>query len=398
MFGQMGAGFGRLGAHGRARPFSPLSLFANGESGFLYDFSKLDRMWQENTGATAVSADGQTVGLALDEARWAGKTLAEVIAASTAVLSDDFSSYADTAAMVAAGWTNATLSSITLENGKLKATNGASSGYCYRSFPTVAGRTYRVSYRQELGTVSTADVVFASTPSGSDILALGSVWGIGNNAAGYFTAVGSTTYLRLRTGSPAGGTAFLDNVEIREIPSIPASQSTSAARPKYDTDNGGCLRFDGSDDGLLTTWNPSSAAMTLAARFRSDTSGRSIMGSVDGSSNRLALIHSGNVLCGAVGAQSSGTITGGTSITGLVVTGVITCDGTTVKLYLDGAEIYSGAQSGVPNTTRGIALGCYNNDNSLSSFMTGDIMDALAINRALTPAEVARLSTYWSAN
>src|SRR5690606_15902104 len=62
------------------RPFTPLRLFRNGETGFWYDFSKTDRTWQESTGQTIADDDAEVVGLALEQSQWAGKTFAETLA------------------------------------------------------------------------------------------------------------------------------------------------------------------------------------------------------------------------------------------------------------------------------------------------------------------------------
>lgn len=48
-------------------PFSPQSLFANGEKGAIYDPSDLTAQWQDRTFATPVTTSGQTVGGALDK-------------------------------------------------------------------------------------------------------------------------------------------------------------------------------------------------------------------------------------------------------------------------------------------------------------------------------------------
>jgi len=54
-------------AGGAQPPFSPLNLFKQGEEGAWYDPSDLTTMFQDSTGTTPVTADGQPVGLILDK-------------------------------------------------------------------------------------------------------------------------------------------------------------------------------------------------------------------------------------------------------------------------------------------------------------------------------------------
>lgn len=52
---------------GARRGFSPLSLFSIGAQGFWYDPSDFSTMFQDNAGATPVTATGQSVGLIRDK-------------------------------------------------------------------------------------------------------------------------------------------------------------------------------------------------------------------------------------------------------------------------------------------------------------------------------------------
>ena len=62
-----------------------------------------------------------------------------------------------------------------------------------------------------------------------------------------------------------------------------------------------------------------------------------------------------------------------------------------------GASVFSGAKSGVIGTASPLRTGATNDGGSPANFWNGDIYNALAINRALTPAEVLNLSNYWNA-
>ncbi|RWO22825.1 hypothetical protein [Mesorhizobium sp.] len=66
----MGLSLGPLGLGltsslaGRQGGFSPFEFFANGETGFIYDFSQSARLFQLSGGTVAVTADGDPVGWA----------------------------------------------------------------------------------------------------------------------------------------------------------------------------------------------------------------------------------------------------------------------------------------------------------------------------------------------
>jgi hypothetical protein len=78
-------------------------------------------------------------------------------------------------------------------------------------------------------------------------------------------------------------------------------------------------------------------------------------------------------------------------------TGAVTWDGTTVKLYLDGAEVYSAAQDGAVNTTVDMFKGALNANGTAAGFWQGRIEHAIALDRVLTPAEITNITTFWSA-
>lgn len=110
------------------RRWNPDNLFSNGEEGFLYDFSKIDRMFQESTGATAVSADGQTVRLALEGSQWAGKNLDQVLAGQAELVVNGDMSAGTSPWTIPAG--NGSLSVV---DGRLRVTTTATASPVYVS-------------------------------------------------------------------------------------------------------------------------------------------------------------------------------------------------------------------------------------------------------------------------
>jgi hypothetical protein len=72
----------------------------------------------------------------------------------------------------------------------------------------------------------------------------------------------------------------------------------------------------------------------------------------------------------------------------------MTFDGSTVKLYWNGVQTYSAAQSGSANTTQPMWIGAMNNAGALSSPYAGNTFKAFAINRVMNSAEVAAISAF----
>lgn len=175
-----------------------------------------------------------------------------------------------------------------------------------------------------------------------------------------------------------------------------STQSGSSFRPKYDA-NG--LSYDGLDDRMTTSLTPTVSG-TIIARFNGDTTtdSRIIMGSALSGSGRCFLAMSGSGrLAAGIGLNGTSVIFGGPDIRGEDHVGAVTWDGSTVKLYLDGVEVYSAAQSGAVNTTVPILEGALNLDGLVGAFWDGTISDAVPIDRALTPEEILNTVTKWNA-
>jgi hypothetical protein len=133
------------------------------------------------------------------------------------VLVDDFSTYANDAALQAV-W--AALSGVTqtLDAGRMLITNGAGGGSVQRAFKTVPGKAYDVTVDLTGGTTS-IDCAFGATSGGSE---LGNTTTVSAGAGPTtrtlrIVATGITTFARPRTGSLAGGTAYVDNMIVRPV-------------------------------------------------------------------------------------------------------------------------------------------------------------------------------------
>lgn len=190
-----------------------------------------------------------------------------------------------------------------------------------------------------------------------------------------------------------GDTFFMDDITVTPVSGNHGLQATTSAQPKWQT--GGLARFDGSDDCLLTTLNPTTSGTMLVAGT-ADAVNDILMGSIGVSNGRCYIgTDSAGRLSGGIGTQGSGTIFGGDDIRGVVGVNALSWDGTTVKLFRDGATIYEDAQSGAVNTTTPIHVGALNNNGTSTSFADMDSSRVLYIAKALTAAQIAAITTKW---
>jgi len=172
-----------------------------------------------------------------------------------------------------------------------------------------------------------------------------------------------------------------------------ATQATAANRPLWKT--GGSIFHDGTNDDLASTHNPS-LGMTLMAKITPSSAGRVIMGSagVLNTTNTYIGINASGFFGGGVGTQGFTVILDGVDRRTTTGVGAMVFDGSTVRLYWNGVQTYSAAQSGVANTTRPFFIGSLNNAGTPASYYGGNIFKAFAINRAMNSAEVAAMSAF----
>lgn len=368
-----------------AADFSPLDLFAASETGFLFDYSDTAKTFQVNDSQTPADEATEVVGMAWEESQWAGQTLAQVVAAATANL--------------VTGWTNNSWDTFSTTGDEFDASKdvGGGTDLCYSSngpLAVVTTQFYWINVDVDSETLATYFAALSATSnmrSSSVTVGSGSISGsvLPTSAGAWSVMVGTT----------ATGGISVTGASVKHVVGNHAYQTTTAQKPTRQA--GGIIRFDGVDDRLLSTVTPS-AAMTLAARFvRSGTGAtdKVIGGGASTTSTRCYLsVNAAGKLGGGVGAQSDTTIQGTTTIDNVTGVGILTFDGATVKLYWEGVEEYSAAQSGDPAGGAGaFTLGAWNNNGVPADFLVGDISDALILDRAIDATEAANLTTYWNA-
>lgn len=181
-------------------------------------------------------------------------------------------------------------------------------------------------------------------------------------------------------------------LELGQLKGNHARQTSSTFRPTKQS--GGLLWRRG--DRLVST-HTATPQGTIIAKFNG-VDGTIIAGAQPASNGRsfLALDPNGRLSAG-VGNQSRNIIFAGPDLRNETHIGAVTWDGTTVKLYLDGAEIYSAPQVGAVTGATPFMIGALNANGTAAQFWQGLIGPNIAIDRALTAAEITSITSKWSA-
>lgn len=408
--------------------FAWASLFANGENGVLLpDFTDLTRQFQDSAGTTAVSADGDEVGLELEahasDGRGVINRLTQTQALSTpqvvglsrsaaaandpntglpvskfipvAVSGVQQAYFGVTAGQFAlsfralqAGYTGL---SVALSGGAwasfdLNAGTVAKQVGCTASIVAEANGVFRCSVA---GTCANGDVaLFAvnqTAYTGADSYGRATYAGDGTSGvyvwAGQFEAGGSVTTYQAN-GATVGG------------PGNHLVQTTTTKRPLYKANSGKpYLAPDGTDDALVSPFILT-AACTFGLAGRITNASTIMLGGGNTTGNKRAYI----------GLDASGflSIGWGTAVSegandrrGTDMTVIVTGDGTGRSVYVNGVLVAAfGAPTGGPDGTGGgLGLGGFNNNGTPSTWAAGRIYGVLAENRRLTPGEVANAHT-----
>ena len=372
--------------------FSPLDLFPLGTEGEWHDPATISSLFQDAAGTTPVTAANDPVGLARSVERWGGQTFLEVMAAQPQLVTNgDFTNGTT-------GWTpdDATLSVV---GGKLRITTGVNFGRAQQAISVTAGKSYLVS--AITAAVSGSNQTAISFTSGID--------GGGSAVAGFrpeasapatlsgiFTAPATATiYLSLSNFFSGAAVNDFGSVSVKEIPSVPATQSTSGFRGSYQTSPRPLLRFDGGDDRLMTTRNPTLAGCLIFVGTP-DGASDSFMGSAAASDGRCYIgTDASGYLCGGIGADSPTTIVGSSDVRGTAGVYWLKWTGSAVALGLNNTTVYSAAQNGAVNTTVPITLAARNANGTPTAFADVDALGFFALNYAPTDAQIAQLVSYY---
>jgi hypothetical protein len=373
-------GFGSpFGTRRRAlAPFSPAILFAAGNDGLWFDDDPATKFF--DTAGTTLAGLTQSVALELDKSR--GLVLGPELVTNGTFDVD------------VSGWAITGSASASSVGGKAVVVANAASGGIEQAFSVVANKTYEVVSTIVSDDGVAADVRFRSG-SGSILQLHRSTSTSQSVQKAIVTPTDGTLRVTMIVAAASifPATVAYDNISVRELPGNHATQGTTTFRPTRQTDG---ILYDGSDDRQTTPYRPTVAG-SIIARFNGATASRVVLGSQAATDGRafLGLDASGRLAAG-IGAQGTATINAGADIRNTFHTGAVTWDGTTVKLYLDAAEVYSAAQSGAVNTTVDMFKGALNANGTAAGFWQGRIEHAIALDRVLTPTEITNITAFWS--
>lgn len=365
--------------------FNPATLFGTTDTGWFYDLSDMSTLFQEAAGTTPVTAVAQPVGLCLDKSK-------RLVLGPELVTNGDFSNGTTGWTVVGAGVTQSVV------GGALRLSASASNtGGTFQDVALSGGRyaEIKATIRRVSGSSACIFSLWsfgAFTSLRATIVTVGTTGDEVTYTARFpADASGFRVYFQAQQGD---GVFSIDNVSVRELPGNHSSQSTPSFRGVLQG-SPSRLVLDGSDDRYVTTLNPT-ASGTIAARIRGATASRVVAGSQGATDGRalLALAADGSIAAG-IGAQSTAVIKGTVDKRNVWVTACVTWNGTTVRLYEDGAEVYSGAQSGAVNTTVPFIYGALNANGTATAFWDDDIGASLVISRAITATEAVQLHNAW---
>lgn len=168
-----------------------------------------------------------------------------------------------------------------------------------------------------------------------------------------------------------------------------ASQGVGSKQPNWTHATRDYALFDGLDDNLLSTLNPTtSVTLGFCGRITAGAATQIIMGSQLASSGRIRIsLNASNVFCAAVGANIEANISSGVAVGGTDFVGLLVVNGSTTELWVNGALKASVALNGAPNTTVPLAIGSNNTAGTISGAAGGRIYRIAAIDREIDAAQ-----------
>jgi hypothetical protein len=195
-------------------PFSPASLFANGEQGWWFDPSNFATLFQDSAGTTPVTAVEQPVGLQLDLSKG-------LVLGSEAVVNGNFSAGST-------GYVEVLNGTVSYATGAMVAIGITGNTGVYQDVPVVSGTPYKVSW--VIGTSTNWRInIYNGAGFGTSLYNNGT----GLATSGVFTAIvfPTTTTIRIYAHTGTGTVATFDDISVKSLAGNHRFQTTSANRP-----------------------------------------------------------------------------------------------------------------------------------------------------------------------
>ena len=363
----------------KAPAFGNLAALFNAGAvdGVMIDLTDKTTLFQDANGALPVVNNGDPVGLALDQHKWGGLTLAAHRAAQAELQTNgDFGSgisgWTQDGSFAALTWDAANQRLVVTANGANIPSVGG---------PTITGLTvgrwYEVSVNIVTATGSGNFNIYVGSSVGSGSMLN---FGIVATTGAYrrlFKANATSAVVTVGCRAGSGVITTIDNVSVKEIDGHHAT-ATSTNRPLWQSATSDVL-FDGSNDYLsVDGFDFPAGDCALAVWAKSNTAAKTIAGVVSGAVN-MALIHktTGNFAFAKVGNNLG--ISGSTTINGTYRTIAVDKNSASANLVVDGVTEATKVTPGTTAIAIDFAIGGQNNDGTPGAFMAGNIKRVIAL-------------------
>jgi len=162
------------------------------------------------------------------------------------------------------GWTDASVAPATagfLAGAAVVTSTGATYGAFRQTLPTVIGNLYRVLFTTS-NHVGNLEFRVGTTVGGTQTLSASVLAAQSGEKQFIFTATGTSTHVQFYIGS-AGGSVTVDNVSVREVTGIAASQPTPASKPILRMTSGKYNWVFDATDSLTATFPAGNESVTV---------------------------------------------------------------------------------------------------------------------------------------
>lgn len=345
-------------------------------------------LFQDNSGVTAATTDGNALGFIPDRAQWGEDSLTELLAGQPELVSNGGFDTNTT------GWTLSG-TALSVVSGKLRLTNSGASGFGFQTFTVpnansyhrIAGEAQRLSgsgaagIRLYNGPSLTNSWLNLATSSGLLVSDSGIAPPFGDNSAVIAAAL---------LTAANGDTADFDNISVKEIPGYHGVQSTAGSRLALDITTGRyTAQGDGTADNALTAFLASGTANTIIidADVPATLAATQVIAGASGSSTAriFAGFNTSGIFCGGIGGNDEATIVGSVDRRSTRFIGAITTDGVTDRLLTEDGIEYAGPTSGSPTTSIPFRLMALNNNGTAGLHAVGGFNRILVARKALDP-------------
>ena len=254
-----------------AEPLDPASLFASGENGVWYEPSTTTAF--RSTTDLTPCAVGESCGFLLDKSQGARYSGGAFTGLGSELVTGDSSTFASSLG----SWTYYTGATASVAGGNFSiSTTGA---YVLSGILTL-GKFYHIEFDWTRSLSSSIPYVGDRAGPGSQIRVP-----VGGALSGTATGIIQCAFAQAAIGS-ASGAITIDNISIREIPGLHATQGTAAARPLLQQTAGGVYYLDDDEvDDALNWTAPADTDYTIAHVNSSGTvtilTGQSLSGATD---------------------------------------------------------------------------------------------------------------------